>query len=110
MLKLSKLNFLKINFVDKISLYFKFAGFSFVTIFLILLKTFLQFFSKKISQKIVQIFHKLLLWLTNINVEVIGQKNNNNVPTLYISNHLSYLDIPILGSILIGRFVAKNEI
>ena len=110
MLKLSKLNFLKINFVDKISFYFKFAGFSFLTIFLIFLKIFLQFFSKRISQKIVQIFHKLLLWLTNINVEVIGQKNNNNVPTLYISNHLSYLDIPILGSILIGRFVAKNEI
>ena len=48
--------------------------------------------------------------LLNINVEVLGRKNLNNVPTLYVSNHLSYLDIPVLGSTLNGRFVAKNEI
>ena len=46
----------------------------------------------------------------NINVEIAGTINNSNVPTLYISNHLSYLDIPVLGSIINGRFIAKNEI
>ena len=74
------------------------------------LKTFLQLITKRSSEKIVQIFHKLLLWLVNINVEVVGERSLNNVPTLYVSNHLSYLDIPILGSILNGRFIAKNEI
>ena len=107
---MSKLNFLKINFVDRVIFYFKFFIFVFLTIFLIFLKTLLQFVSKRISQKIVQIFHKLLLWLINVNVEIEGKSNPGNVPTLYVSNHLSYLDIPILGSKINGRFIAKNEI
>ena len=107
---MAKLNFLKINFVDRVIFYFKFFIFVFLTIFLIFLKTLLQFVSKRISQKIVQIFHKLLLWLINVNVEVEGKSNPGNVPTLYVSNHLSYLDIPVLGSKLNGRFIAKNEI
>ena len=74
------------------------------------MKIFLQFFSKRTSQKIVQIFHKLVLWLVNISVEVIGERNLSKVPTLYVSNHLSYLDIPVLGSIINGRFIAKNDI
>ena len=107
---MSKLNFLKINFIDKISFYLKFTVFVFLTIFLIFLKTLLQLFTQSKSQKIIQIFHKLLLWLLNINVEVIGKRDQNNLPTLYVSNHLSYLDIPVLGSILNGRFIAKNDI
>ena len=107
---MSKLNFVKINFVDRVSLYFKFFVFVFLTLFLIFLKTFLQLFIKSKVQKIIQIFHKLLLWLININVEVVGKSNLNNVPKLYVSNHLSYLDIPVLGSTLNGRFIAKNEI
>jgi len=74
------------------------------------MKIFLQIFSKNISQKIVQIFHQLVLWLANISVDVIGERNLNNVPKLYVSNHLSYLDIPVLGAIINGRFIAKNEI
>ena len=105
-----KLNFVKINFLDKTLFYSKLFIFTLITIFLIFLKTFIQLFSKSISKKIVQIFHKFLLWLLNINVEVLGKKNLDNVPTLYVSNHLSYLDIPVLGSTLNGRFVAKNEI
>ncbi len=31
-------------------------------------------------------------------------------PTLYVANHSSYLDIPTLGSLVIGSFVAKGEI
>ena len=105
-----KLDFVKVNFVDKISFYFKFLIFILLTIFLILFKTSLDLVTKRISQKIVQIFHKLVLWLVNINVEVIGERNLDNLPTLYVSNHLSYLDIPVLGSRLNGRFIAKNEI
>ena len=107
---MSKLNFINTNFVDKINFYLKFFVFVFLTTFLIILKTFLQLFTKSKSQKIIQIFHKLLLWLININVEVLGKSNLINVPKLYVSNHLSYLDIPVLGSTLNGRFIAKNEI
>ena len=105
-----KINFVKINFVDKINFYFKILIFVFFTFILILTKTLLKFSSKKLSQKMVQTFHKLLLWLVNINVEVNGKKIEKKIPTLYVSNHLSYIDIPVLGSILDGKFVAKNEI
>ena len=31
-------------------------------------------------------------------------------PTLFVSNHLSYLDIEVLGSLIPGSFVAKTEV
>lgn len=31
-------------------------------------------------------------------------------PVLYVANHVSYLDIPALGSLLAGSFVAKSEV
>ena len=30
--------------------------------------------------------------------------------TIYVSNHISYLDIPVIGSILRASFVAKEEL
>ncbi len=56
------------------------------------------------------IFHKLILWLLSIQIEFEGEIDKSNKSNLYISNHLSYLDIPILGSICPVRFVAKSEV
>ena len=56
------------------------------------------------------IFHKLLIWLLSVRIELEGEINISNDCNLYISNHLSYLDIPILGSIYPVRFVAKSEV
>ena len=56
------------------------------------------------------IFHKLLIWLLSVRIELEGEINKSNDCNLYISNHLSYLDIPILGSIYPVRFVAKSEV
>ena len=62
------------------------------------------------SMHIVKIFHKLVLWLININVEKEGDIPENNKGILFVSNHISYVDIPVLGSILPLRFVAKAEV
>ena len=56
------------------------------------------------------IFHKLLLWLLSVRIEFEGEINKSDNSNLFISNHLSYLDIPILGSIYPLRFVAKSEV
>ena len=56
------------------------------------------------------IFHKLLIWLLSVRIELEGKVNISNDCNLYISNHLSYLDIPILGSIYPVRFIAKSEV
>ena len=56
------------------------------------------------------IFHKLLIWLLSIQIDLEGEIDTSNNSNLYISNHLSYLDIPILGSKYPVRFVAKSEV
>ncbi len=56
------------------------------------------------------LFHKMLLWLLSLEVETIGETDKLNKRNLFISNHLSYLDIPILGSKYPLRFVAKSEV
>ncbi len=56
------------------------------------------------------IFHKLLIWLLSVSVVREGEINKSYDSNLFISNHLSYLDIPILGSVYPVRFVAKSEV
>ena len=56
------------------------------------------------------IFHKLLIWLLSVQIDFEGEINKSNNCNLYISNHISYLDIPILGSSYPLRFVAKSEV
>ena len=56
------------------------------------------------------IFHKLLIWLLSIQIDFEGEIDTSNNSNLYISNHISYLDIPILGSTFPLRFVAKSDI
>ena len=47
--------------------------------------------------------------VTNSTVEVRGDISKEK-PTLFVANHSSYLDIPILGSAIKGSFVSKKEI
>ena len=56
------------------------------------------------------IFHKLLIWLLSVRVQYEGEINKSNDSNLFISNHQSYLDIPILGSLYPVRFVAKSDV
>ena len=45
----------------------------------------------------------------NIKVKIIG-KPHTDEQMLYISNHISYLDIPAIGSVLRASFVAKEDL
>src|SRR5688572_10209706 len=54
-------------------------------------------------------FHRLLLALFRVRVVVHGQPPGGR-PTLVLSNHLSWLDIPVLGSLLPLSFIAKSEV
>ena len=55
------------------------------------------------------IFHRGCLKIFDIRVAVIGQPSYEK-PTLFISNHVSYLDIEVLGAVIAGSFVAKSEV
>ena len=56
------------------------------------------------------IFHRLLIWLLSVKIEYEGNYQRAKDCNFFVSNHLSYLDIPILGSTFPLRFVAKSEI
>ena len=56
------------------------------------------------------IFHKLLIWLLSVKIKHEGNKKNSKECNLFVCNHISYLDIPILGSSMPVRFVAKSEV
>ncbi len=55
------------------------------------------------------VYHRFCLRVFGIRVEVVGGRCSAS-PCLYLSNHSSYLDIPVLGSLIPGCFVAKTEV
>jgi len=54
-------------------------------------------------------YYRLLCWLLRIRVRVHGQPVRNR-PVLFVSNHVSWADIVVIGSIAPVAFVAKREV
>ena len=61
------------------------------------------------ARRLVSIFHKGVLKCFNLELVVEGEPVTTR-PTLYISNHISYIDIFVLGSVLPGTFITKSEV
>lgn len=55
-------------------------------------------------------FHRAALRILDVRVTVKGAPAKQARPLLFVSNHNSWLDIPVLGSITPIAFVAKSEI
>ena len=55
------------------------------------------------------IYHRIVCVILGIRVCVHGQRSTVT-PTLYVCNHVSYLDIELLGGLVPGSFVAKAEV
>ncbi len=54
-------------------------------------------------------YHERCCRIMGFRVEVRGEQSAVR-PTLYACNHVSYLDIMVLGSLIEGSFVAKSEV
>ncbi|HEY4547017.1 MAG TPA: lysophospholipid acyltransferase family protein [Pedomonas sp.] len=54
-------------------------------------------------------FHRLLCRAMGMKVDVIGAPVEGQ-PTLFAANHISWVDIPVLGTQILGSFVAKAEV
>ncbi|MFZ1415648.1 MAG: lysophospholipid acyltransferase family protein [Defluviicoccus sp.] len=54
-------------------------------------------------------FCRLMLWLTGLRVRTSGRRCSQGA-VLYASNHVSYLDIPVLSLLLDASFIAKAEV
>ena len=53
--------------------------------------------------------HKLITKIIGLKIDRIGYISGDK-KVLFVSNHLSYFDIIILGSLIPGRFIAKSEV
>jgi 1-acyl-sn-glycerol-3-phosphate acyltransferase len=62
-----------------------------------------------IARRIPVLFHRIGLWALGVRVTQIGHPPKET-PTLVLSNHCSWLDIVVLGSLRPLSFVAKSEI
>lgn len=60
-------------------------------------------------QRFPQWYHARCLRLLGLRIETHGTPSKTH-PTLYVANHVSYLDISILGALLPASFVAKADV
>jgi 1-acyl-sn-glycerol-3-phosphate acyltransferase len=54
-------------------------------------------------------YHRTVCWILGLKLKVNGRKARKR-PTLFVVNHVSYLDIEVLGALIPGSFVAKKEV
>lgn len=63
----------------------------------------------RLAERLPLFYHRLCARILGFRLVVRGQRLLER-PVLYVCNHVSYLDITILGSIITGCFVAKSEV
>lgn len=85
------------------------TGFSLVTLTLIGPYAVSGWLMPKAKRPIARLWFKACLALCGLDVRVNGAAHTDG-PTLYAVNHVSYLDILILGSLAEARFVAKRDV
>jgi 1-acyl-sn-glycerol-3-phosphate acyltransferase len=54
-------------------------------------------------------YHRHAAAILGFRLDIRGRPSGDR-PTLFVTNHMSYADIEIFGSVLRGSFIAKNEV
>lgn len=79
----------------------------------ILIQTILLLVSRSAAQGFARFYWRVMCRLIGLRVRVVGQRTSPRAdrrPVVYVSNHSSWLDIPVLGGRLDACFIAKNEV
>lgn len=53
-------------------------------------------------------FHTLTCKIFQIKIETVGKPTEEHA--IYLGNHLSYIDIPVIGSVLDATFISKDDV
>lgn len=93
----------KLRAVSRLSLYLPW------TIVLMPVQALAVRFGWRLQTTLPAFYHRICCWILGLDVEIRGTVSTA-APTLFVSNHLSYLDIEVLGSVISGSFVAKTEV
>ncbi len=88
----------------------KFLLFSVLTVIVAILQTLVLLFHKgQYAYVIPKFWQEAVCVIFRIKVEQEGHICRQG-QTLFVSNHVSYLDIPVIGSILTASFIAKKDV
>ena len=68
-----------------------------------------KLFGYRKLQNIPMLFHRGCCRIVGLRVNVSGAMSSAR-PTLFVCNHISYLDVFVLGGIVPGSFIAKSEV
>lgn len=66
-------------------------------------------FGLRLARRLPLFYHRCLTRLIGLDIAVTGMPVATR-PVLFVGNHVSYLDICVLGAVIEGSFVAKAEI
>ncbi len=80
-----------------------------VTLALMPVQALLVLLGTRLAERLPLLYHRLCCRLMGIDVVTLGEMSARR-PTLFVSNHTSYLDITVLGAVIPGSFVAKAEV
>lgn len=79
------------------------------TLALMPVQAFFLLFSTRLARELPYRFHRRGCRLLGLKVVEVGKAVQEH-PVLFVANHVSYFDIPVLGSLLRASFIAKAEI
>ena len=63
----------------------------------------------RLRRRLPRHYHRWVLRLMGFEVGVTGEPSRRR-PTLFVANHVSFIDIEILGSLVEGSFIAKADV
>jgi 1-acyl-sn-glycerol-3-phosphate acyltransferase len=89
--------------------FFRLALYGLVTVALTPVQILILLVARRFWWAIPYGYHKLCCRIMGLTVRVVGEPARTR-PVLFVSNHVSYLDIPVLGSVVPVSFVAKTEV
>ncbi len=88
----------------------KFVLFAMLCVAVIILQSIILLFHRgKYAYMLPKLWQIAVCKLFQIKVETEGHICTQG-QTLFVSNHISYLDIPVIGSIITGSFIAKKDV
>jgi len=84
-------------------------GYIFVTLLLMPIQALFVVLGTRMAERFPIVYHKICCRLMGIDIATVGAMSRHR-PTLFVSNHTSYIDITVLGALIPGSFVAKAEV
>ena len=84
-------------------------GMAFCMLLVLPIQPFLLLRGGRIAEPVPYWFFKAASWIIGIRVEVHGTPSTDT-PVLFVANHISWLDIFVLGGVLKSSFVARGDL